>query len=73
MENIFASGSSDTYIKIWDVNTLKCIMTLKGHDGRIHDIKFSPDANWLASSSEDQKVIVKIFLIIFRFGIGIKI
>ncbi|MCD4656879.1 MAG: WD40 repeat domain-containing protein [Planctomycetes bacterium] len=41
----------DTEIKIWDVSSGKCILTLKGHKGFVYSVSFSPDGKILASGS----------------------
>lgn len=61
-ENLLLSGSSDTCVKLWDTDELKCIATLKGHTQRVNDVKFSPDASWAASGGSDNQVIVNFLL-----------
>lgn len=51
-----ASGSYDGEIKIWDMNTLHCIATLKGHTHSIYDLCFSPSEKYLLSSSNEIKI-----------------
>ncbi|MCT7964076.1 hypothetical protein NG791_25695 [Laspinema sp. D1] len=51
-----ASGSLDTTIKLWDVETGKEIQTLTGHDGAVYSIAFSPDGKTLASVSLDNTI-----------------
>jgi eukaryotic-like serine/threonine-protein kinase len=46
-----ASGSWDSTVKIWDVNTGKELATLRGHAGTIYGLAFSPDGRRLASGS----------------------
>ncbi|MFV2066572.1 MAG: WD40 repeat domain-containing protein [Pirellulales bacterium] len=43
-----ASASSDTTVRIWDVDTGKEISTLKGDDYEIFDLSWSPDGSRLA-------------------------
>ncbi len=48
-----ASAGADKTIKIWDVNTGKCLQTLAGHTGWIFSVVWSPDGKVLASMSEN--------------------
>ena len=53
---IFASGSDDGTIRLWDVATGEYITTLEGHTGEVTSLAFSPDGTTLASFSYDHKV-----------------
>jgi len=55
----FASGSSDTDLKIWDIKKKGCIHTYKGHRGAIKIIRFTPDGRWIVTGGEDN--IVKVW------------
>ena len=44
--------------RLADPNAWKCIRTLKGHQGWVWAISFSPDGSTLASGSADQSVIL---------------
>jgi WD40 repeat protein len=46
-----ASGSWDSTVKIWDVESGKEVQTLRGHAGFIYGLAFSPDGQRLASAS----------------------
>ncbi len=48
-----ASGSEDKNIKIWSVELKKELITLKGHNGSVNSVSFSPDGKYLASASDD--------------------
>jgi WD40 repeat protein len=49
--NIMASGSLDTTIKLWNLQTGELLHTLTGHSTAIISLAFSPDGNTLASAS----------------------
>lgn len=55
-DNILATGSYDTTIKIWDVETCEEIRTLKGHDSGIRCLQF--DDTKLISGSIDRSLKV---------------
>ncbi len=52
-DSLFATGSNDLTIKIWETNISgdqwNHITTLEGHDGLISDVEFSHDDKWLIS------------------------
>lgn len=55
-DNILATGSYDTTIKIWDINTGECLRTLRGHTSGIRALQF--DDTKLISGSMDEKIKV---------------
>lgn len=57
--NLFASGSLDTNVKIWDLRIKKEVFTLKGHNLGVRCCKFTPDSMWVVSGSESGTI--KIF------------
>lgn len=52
-KNLFASGSEDATIKLYEATGGREIRTLRGHDKQIYQVTFSPDGEFLASASED--------------------
>ncbi|KAI0543543.1 vegetative incompatibility protein HET-E-1 [Xylaria curta] len=56
---LFASGSRDGVIKIWDLMIGACTQTLEGHSDQVVSIFISPDGRWLASGSPDG--VIKIW------------
>ncbi|XP_061191404.1 transducin beta-like protein 3 [Saccostrea echinata] len=57
---LLATGSSDTTIKLWDIDKQYCTHNLKGHTGVISMVKFHPDNEKLQlfSAADDYKVKV---------------
>jgi WD40 repeat protein/DNA-binding CsgD family transcriptional regulator len=55
---LLASSSDDKTVKIWDIETGKCLTTLEGHDNRVRSVTFSSDRKTLASSSDDKSIIL---------------
>lgn len=50
------SGSADTIIKIWCLNTAKLKHTLTGHSDAVNSVTVSPDGQILVSGSADKTI-----------------
>ena len=53
---MLVSGSHDSAIRLWEVSTGRCLLTLQGHASRIRSVAFSPDSSQIASSSDDGSI-----------------
>ncbi|CAH1230770.1 PAFAH1B1 [Branchiostoma lanceolatum] len=52
------SGSRDKTIKMWDISTGVCIMTLVGHDNWIRGVVWHPGGKYIISASDDKTLRV---------------
>lgn len=52
-ENVICSGGDDKALKVWDLNSGKCIQNLQTHSSWIWKLRFSPDGMYLGSASQD--------------------
>ncbi|EGF76854.1 hypothetical protein BATDEDRAFT_30824 [Batrachochytrium dendrobatidis JAM81] len=53
---LLASGSGDTTVRIWDLNTETPQYTLTGHTNWVQIVSWSPDCEFLASGSMDSTI-----------------
>ncbi len=58
MSEFIASASRDKTLKIWDVKSGKCIVTLVGHDNWVTGLVFHPNGRFLLSVSDDKSIRV---------------
>ena len=56
-----ASGSEDQTVKIWEIQTNKCLSTLQGHTSSVCSVSFSSDGRYVASGSGYGDKTVKIW------------
>ena len=52
------SGSTDNTLKVWDLESGKCIVTLKGHSGPIFGLALTPGGERVVSGSMDSTLKV---------------
>lgn len=55
-ENILVTGSSDSNLIVWDINTYQPIQRLEAHTGGVLDVAL--DAKHIVSCSKDSKIII---------------
>ncbi|MFM8301292.1 MAG: WD40 repeat domain-containing protein, partial [Gemmatimonadota bacterium] len=51
-----ASGSADSTVRVWDVESGELLLTLGGDGGPVSCVAFSPEGRWLASGSADNVI-----------------
>ena len=58
------SGSDDTTLRVWELNSGRCLNTLRGHTAGVGSIAVSPDGQHIVSGSKDSTLRV------WDFGTG---
>ena len=53
---IIASGGEDTTVRLWDIETKRCLEVFEGHLDRVRKVTFSSEGNILASCSDDRNI-----------------
>jgi U3 small nucleolar RNA-associated protein 21 len=53
LSGLLAIAMEDFTIVVVEVDSGNIVRRLTGHDGRLTDFAFSPDARWLVSSAQD--------------------
>ncbi|GAM22584.1 hypothetical protein SAMD00019534_057590 [Acytostelium subglobosum LB1] len=52
-DKIFASGSQDSFVKLWNVSDLKSVASFKAHKRGVWNVEFSPVDQCIMSASAD--------------------
>ena len=60
INNLIISGSDDKSIKIWDINSHKCINTLNGHTSTVYSV-FAIN-NLIISGSSDKSIKIHEYI-----------
>ena len=55
---LFATGTQDNLVKLWDMETGTTIAPLEGHAHHVINVLFSPDGRTLASGSHDGTILL---------------
>ena len=53
---MIATGSDDSNIRLWDIESGELVRTLEGHQGSVWSVAWSGDGQWLASGADDRTV-----------------
>eukprot|EP00878_Enallax_costatus_P019985 GHUV01021105.1.p2 GENE.GHUV01021105.1~~GHUV01021105.1.p2 ORF type:complete len:150 (-),score=43.87 GHUV01021105.1:161-610(-) len=53
-----AAGYSDGSVRLWDIGSRTCLVTLSGHSGAVTALQYSSNGALLASGSADTTLIV---------------
>lgn len=53
---LFVSCADDYTVKVWSLQTRKCLFTLSGHLDYVRTVFFHNDLPWIISSSDDQTI-----------------
>ena len=56
LKDFIATGARDKKIRIFEVKTGRCILTLTGHDNWVTDIMFHPNGKYLISTGDDKSM-----------------
>ena len=56
--SVFATGYDSGFIRLWNVESKKELLVLKGHKEKITSLLFTPDGKLLISGSLDRRIII---------------
>jgi len=59
MSQIFASGSGDKTVAMWDIRTSQCVQTFYGHNNAVNSCKFNIRVSLIAKIIA---VLINLFL-----------
>jgi WD40 repeat protein len=59
--NLLAAASTTGAVHVWDVASRAEHAVFRGHRSQVHDVVFSPDSRWLASSGADGDYSVQVW------------
>jgi platelet-activating factor acetylhydrolase IB subunit alpha len=57
-DNMFLTGSRDSLIKLWEIDSAHCVHNFRGHEDWVRMIRLNSTAKYLASCSTDRLVKV---------------
>ena len=58
---MIVSGSDDKTIRVWNVDTGECILTLKGHTGTVESVGFNHDGTKIVSGSKKRDPTIRVW------------
>lgn len=50
---MFASGSCDSTVKVWDIRANACVKTFTGHNSDVNAVEFFPSGTCVGTGSDD--------------------
>lgn len=56
LKDFIATGSRDKKIRIFEVRSGRCVLTLAGHDNWVTDLMFHPNGKYLMSVADDKSI-----------------
>lgn len=56
LKDFIATGSRDKKIRIFEVRSGRCVLTLSGHDNWVTDLMFHPNGKYLISTADDKSI-----------------
>ena len=56
LKDYIATGSRDKKIRVFEVKSGRCVLTLSGHDNWVTDLMFHPNGKYLISTADDKSI-----------------
>ena len=53
---LLVSGSSDSTLKVWDIQSKKLLIDLPGHADEVYTVDWSPDGSSVVSGGKDRVI-----------------